>query len=45
MKVVWWLDFWWWKIYGGRFFFLSGFGLTCDDASNGLVFALIPKLT
>ena len=26
-------------------FFLSGSGLTCDDASNGSVFALIPKLT
>ena len=27
------------------FFFLSGSGLTCDDASNRSVFALIPKLT
>ena len=44
LKVVWWLDFWWWKIYGESFF-LSGSGLTCDDASNGSVFALIPKLT
>ena len=26
-------------------FFLSGSGLTCDDASNESVFALIPKLT
>ena len=31
-----------WKFF---FFFLFGSGLTCDDASNGLVFALIPKLT
>ena len=27
------------------FLLLSGSGLNCDDASNGLVFALIPKLT
>ena len=27
------------------FFFFFGFGLTCDDASNRSVFALIPKLT
>ena len=47
LKVVWWLDFWRWKIYGESFFFffLSGSGLTCDDTSNILVFALIPKLT
>ena len=46
LKVVWWLDFWWWKIYGESFFFLlSGSGLNYDDASNGSVFALIPKLT
>ena len=32
-------------VYIYIFFFLSGSGLTCDDASNGLVFALIPKLT
>ena len=31
LKVVWWLDFWWWKKYGEclfLFFFLSGSGLT-----------------
>ena len=27
------------------FYFWSGSGLTCDDASNRSVFALIPKLT
>ena len=26
------------------FFFVSSSGLTCDDASNRSVFALIPKL-
>ena len=27
------------------FFFWSGFGLTCEDASNRSVFALIPNMT
>ena len=46
LKVVWWLDFLWWKIYSESFFFfLSGSRLTCDDTSNRLVFALISKLT
>ena len=49
LKVVWWLDLWWWKNTVNVFsFFLSfflAFGLTCNDASNRSVFALIPKLT
>ena len=27
LKVVWWLEIWWWKIYGESFFF---FGLVLD---------------
>ena len=45
LKVVWWLDFWWWKIYDESFF---SFFLVLDwlaNASNRSVFALIPNMT